>query len=38
MTIASGSRIEIIFPIATVFDIKKSEEVIKEMEKEVLDG
>lgn len=38
MTITSGSRIEIIFPINTVFDIKKSEKTIKEMEKEVSHG
>jgi hypothetical protein len=36
MTITSGSRVEIIFPINTVFDIRNSKEVIMEIEKEVL--
>jgi hypothetical protein len=36
MTITSGSRVEIIFPITTVFDIKNSEQVIEEMNKEVI--
>lgn len=36
MTATSGSRVEIIFPINTVFDIKKSEEIIEGINKEVI--
>jgi hypothetical protein len=36
MTITSGSKIEIIFPIITIFDIRNSEEVIKEIKKKVI--
>lgn len=38
MTITSGSRAEIIFPITTVFDIKKIEDVMKEIGEEVSNG
>jgi len=38
MTTTSGSKAEIIFPITTVFDIKKIKERMKEIEKEVSNG
>jgi len=38
MTTTSGSKVEIIFPITTVFDIKEIEKVMKEIEEEVSNG
>lgn len=38
MLMTSGSKIEIVFPVTAIFDIKKSEEIMKEIEKEVSDG
>jgi len=38
MTTTSGSKVEIIFPITTVFDIKEIEKVMKEIDEEVSNG
>jgi hypothetical protein len=38
MTITSVTKVKIIFPITIIPDIRKSEEVVKKMVEEVLNG